>query len=155
MRTTFIVHPVHEIPRFDLVKRTHIERNLWRWGGYVVYAMNFVCVLFVWSLYMDFVCGLYIYFEWSLFLSSKEDKHASNITVIVIVFVKNDYPHRLYFSIYFLIFFIFIWCIFLTIAIIIVIFYFCISIFYYRYYCYYYYYQYYHYYNYGCYCYYY
>ena len=32
-----------------------------------VYAMDFVWALFVWTLYMDFVCDLYIYFEWSLF----------------------------------------------------------------------------------------
>ena len=35
----------------------------------------------MWTLYMDFVCDLYIYFEWSLSLSSNEDKHASNTTM--------------------------------------------------------------------------
>ena len=36
----------------------------------VVYAMDFIWALFVWNLYMDFVCDL--------FPSSKEDKQASN-----------------------------------------------------------------------------
>ena len=46
----------------------------------MAYAMDFVWALFVWTLYMDFACDLYIYFERSLFLSSKEDKHANNTT---------------------------------------------------------------------------
>ena len=29
----------------------------------VVYAIDVVWALFVWTLYMDFVCDLYIYFE--------------------------------------------------------------------------------------------
>ena len=47
----------------------------------VVYAMDFVWALFVWTLYMDFVCDLYMYFEWTLLPSSKKDKHASNTTM--------------------------------------------------------------------------
>ena len=47
----------------------------------VVYAMDFAWALFMWNLYMDFVCDLYIYFEWSLFLF-KEDKHASNPAMV-------------------------------------------------------------------------
>ena len=43
--------------------------------------MDFVWALFVWNLYRDFVCDLYIYFEWSLFPASKEDNHASNTTM--------------------------------------------------------------------------
>ena len=48
---------------------------------YHVYAMDFVWALFVWTLHLDFVCDLYIYFERSLFPSWKEDKHASNTTM--------------------------------------------------------------------------
>ena len=29
----------------------------------MAYAMDFVWALFVWTLYMDFVCDLYIYFQ--------------------------------------------------------------------------------------------
>ena len=46
-----------------------------------VYTMDFLWALFMWTLYMDFVCDLYIYLEWSLFLSSNENKHASNTTM--------------------------------------------------------------------------
>ena len=42
--------------------------------------MDFVWALFVWNLYMDFVCDLYIYFECSLLPSSEEDMYVSNIT---------------------------------------------------------------------------
>ena len=47
----------------------------------MVYAMDFVWALFVWTLYMDFVCDLYLYFEWSLFPCSNENKHARNTTI--------------------------------------------------------------------------
>ena len=51
----------------------------------VVYAIDFVWALFMWTLYMDFVCDLDIYFEWSLFLlrmkiryNGDEDKYYSS-----------------------------------------------------------------------------
>ena len=42
---TFVVYPVHEIPRFDLVS-VHTLKKIW-WGGYVIYAVDFVWVLFM------------------------------------------------------------------------------------------------------------
>ena len=66
--TTFVVHPIHEIPIFDLVKHAHIEKKLWRWGGYMAYALDFGWALYIWTLYMNFVYKFCIYFGRGLFL---------------------------------------------------------------------------------------
>ena len=51
------------------------------WLEIMVYAMDFGWVLFIWTLIMDFVYDLCIYFEWGLFLLN-EDKHTSNTTMV-------------------------------------------------------------------------
>ena len=51
---TFVVHPVHEIPRFDLVKRTHIEKNL---VGRICDICSGLCMGFV---HVNFVYGLFM-----------------------------------------------------------------------------------------------
>ena len=43
--------------------------------------MDLIWALFVWTLFMDFVCDLYIHFNRSLFLPWNKDKHASNTTM--------------------------------------------------------------------------
>ena len=53
----YVVHPVHEIHRFDLVKHTQFEQNYEGGEDYVVYAMDFGWTLYM--RYMDFVYTLY------------------------------------------------------------------------------------------------
>ena len=62
MQTTFIVHPVHEIPRFDLIKCTHIEITYE--GGEDMWYMQWtlygpcLCELCIGTLYVTFICTL-------------------------------------------------------------------------------------------------
>ena len=56
-------------------------KNLRRWGGYVVYAMDFGWALYIWTLCMDFVYELCIYFGRGLFLVNW-DYHTSNTAII-------------------------------------------------------------------------
>ena len=60
----------------------------------MVYAMDFVWALFMWTLYRDFVCDLYIYFEWSLFISN-EHRRARNTTPTPCIFRNIVTPYML------------------------------------------------------------
>ena len=57
MQTMLVVHPVHEIPQFDLVKHTHVEKtyeggeDIW----YMQWTLDGLCI---WTLHMNFVYTL-------------------------------------------------------------------------------------------------
>ena len=59
VQTTFVIHPVHEIPQFDLVKRTHIEKKTYESGEdmwyiqWILYGLC-LCELCIWTLYVNF-----------------------------------------------------------------------------------------------------